>query len=63
VSVVQFRDPYLEMEHNHITAHLYYHVFDVRGSIYLGNVYDQLKVQLDVHVFRLYAAVCALEDG
>jgi hypothetical protein len=26
-------------------------VFDVHGSIQLGNVYIQLKVQLDVHVF------------
>jgi hypothetical protein len=25
--------------------------FDVHGSVHLGNVYVQLKVQLDVHVF------------
>jgi hypothetical protein len=26
-------------------------IFDVHGSVHLGNVYVQLKVQLDVHVF------------
>jgi hypothetical protein len=30
---------------------MYFTVFDVHGSVHLGNVYVQLKVQLDVHGF------------
>jgi hypothetical protein len=31
--------------------HRHLRVFDVRGSVHHGNVYVQLKGQMDVHVF------------
>jgi hypothetical protein len=33
------------------TIWVFIYKFDVHGSVHLGNVYVQLKVQLDVHVF------------
>jgi hypothetical protein len=37
-------------------------VFDIHGSVHLGNVYVRLNVQLDAHVFIciLYSCIFAL---